>query len=88
MEMYKDIGKEEKFIVATMHLLLLEIFIDLQNPTKKMKDWATWTPIKTGVNSDAMEGLAVPAPLVTPLVLPLMDTNFNWYVNRIEHHFN
>jgi hypothetical protein len=38
MEMYKDIGKEEKFIVATMHLLLLEIFTDLQNTTKKMKD--------------------------------------------------
>jgi hypothetical protein len=74
--------------VATMHLLLLEIFTDLQNTTKKMKDWATWTPIKTGVNSDAVEGLAVPAPIVTLVVLLLMDTNFIWYVNRIGHHFN
>ena len=37
--------------------------IDLQNTTQKI------THKKTGVNSDALEGLAAPAPLVTPIVL-------------------
>ena len=35
---------------------------DLQNTTEKTKDWATRTPLKTGVNSGASEGLAIPAP--------------------------
>jgi hypothetical protein len=27
---------------------------DIQNITPKAKDWATWTPLKTGVNSSFM----------------------------------
>ena len=42
---------------------------DLQNIAHKTKDRVTRTPLKTGVNSDATEGLAVPAPLVVPVVL-------------------
>jgi len=37
----------------------------LQNITQKTKDRATRTPKKPSVNSDAPEGQAVPAPLVT-----------------------
>jgi hypothetical protein len=35
---------------------------DLQNNTHKTKDRATRSPLKTGVNAGAPEGLAVPAP--------------------------
>jgi len=41
---------------------------DLQNTTQKTDDRATRTPLKTGVNLGAPEGLAVPAPLVIPIV--------------------
>ena len=37
--------------------------------TYKTKDRVTRTPLKPGVNSGAPEGKAVPAPLVTPVVL-------------------
>ena len=42
----------------------------LQNIIQKTKDRVTQTPLKTNrrVNSDAPEGYAVPAPLVTPVV--------------------
>jgi len=36
--------------------------------TYKTKDRITRTPLKPGMNSDAPEGYAVPAPLVTPVV--------------------
>ena len=39
------------------------------NHTSKTKDRATRTPLKLGVNSGVSEGYAVPAPLVTPVVL-------------------
>ena len=42
---------------------------DKQRSTKythKTKDRVTWTQLTTGVNSDVPEGLAVPAPLVSP----------------------
>ena len=45
---------------------------DKQRSTKhphKTKDRVTRTSLKTGVNSGAPEGLAVPAPLVAPVVL-------------------
>ena len=32
---------------------------DLQNITQKTKDWATRTPLKTGVNSCASKELAI-----------------------------
>ena len=35
---------------------------DLQNTTQKIKDRATRTPLKTGMNSGAPEGWSVPAP--------------------------
>ena len=41
----------------------------LQKLTHKTKDRVTRTPIRQGVNSGAPEGLAVPAPLVAPVVL-------------------
>ena len=37
--------------------------------TYKTKDRVTGTPLKPRVNSGAPEGLAVPAPLVAPVVL-------------------
>jgi len=39
------------------------------------KDRVTQTHLKPGVNSGAPEVLAVPAPLVTPVVLQLNHTN-------------
>jgi len=42
---------------------------DLQNTTQKTKDRVTQNPLKQGVNSCAPEELAVPAPLVAPVVL-------------------
>ena len=45
---------------------------DKQRSTKhtyKTKDQVTRTPLKSGVNSGAPEELAVPAPLVAPVVL-------------------
>jgi hypothetical protein len=48
---------------------------DLQNTTHKPKHRAIRTPLKPGVNSGAPEGIAVSAPLVTPVVLLLSDTN-------------
>ena len=37
--------------------------------THKTKDRITRTPLKTWVNSGAPEGLAVPVPVVAPVVL-------------------
>jgi hypothetical protein len=48
---------------------------DLQHITQKAKNRATRTPQKPGLNSEAPEGLAVPAPHVTPVVLFSNDTN-------------
>ena len=45
---------------------------DLQNITQKTKDRATRAPLKPGVDSVVPEGergRAVPAPIVTPVVL-------------------
>jgi len=46
-----------------------------KNTTQKTKDWAKVTPLKLGMNSGAPEGLTVPAPLVTHVVLLLIDTD-------------
>ena len=45
---------------------------DLQNVTQKFRDRATRTSLKTGKNSGALERLAVPAPLVAPVVSLLL----------------
>jgi hypothetical protein len=52
-------------------------FANKQRSTKHYttKDRGTRTPLKPAVNSGAPEGLAIPAPLVTPVVLLLNDTN-------------
>jgi hypothetical protein len=47
---------------------------DLNNTTQKTKDRATRTPQKPGVNLAAPEGKAVPAPLVTLVVLLQLQT--------------
>jgi hypothetical protein len=39
---------------------------DLQSTTQIIKDWAARTPLKTGMNSGAPEGWAVPAPMWHP----------------------
>jgi hypothetical protein len=48
---------------------------DLQNTTQKSKNWKTRTPLITGLNSCALEGLEVSATLVTSVVLLFSDTN-------------
>ena len=48
---------------------------DLQNTTQKTNDRATRTPQKTAVIPGVPEGLAVPAQLLTPIVLLLNDTD-------------
>jgi len=52
-------------------------FASKQRSTKHytIKGRGTRTPLKPAVNSGALEWLAVPAPLVTPVVLLLTDTN-------------
>ena len=40
----------------------------------KTKDRVTRTPLRHGVNSGAPEGLAVPAPLVAPVMLIKLQT--------------
>ena len=47
---------------------------DIQNTTYKTNDWGTQTQLKSGVNSGAPEGWAVPATHVTPVVLLLLHT--------------
>ena len=42
------------------------------NTTWKTQDEATRTPLKTWVNSGALEGKAVPAPVVAPVLLLLL----------------
>ena len=42
---------------------------DLQSTTQKTKDRPARTSLKPGMNSGAPDGLAVPAPLVTPVLL-------------------
>ena len=42
---------------------------------------------KPGLNSGAPERLAVPAPLVTPVMLLLNDMNIIWYGNSVEHQY-
>jgi len=46
---------------------------DLQNTTPNIKDRATRTTLKLGMNSGASGGFTGRAPLVTPIVLPLND---------------
>jgi len=55
---------------------------DLQNTTQETNDWATRTPLKPGVNSGAQEEIAVPAPLVTLVVLLLNYTKVIGYGNH------
>jgi hypothetical protein len=61
---------------------------DLQNTTLKTKNRETRTPLKTGmgVNSCGLKGLAIPAALVTTVVLMLSDTNIIWYENGVGNH--
>ena len=54
----------------------------LQNTTQKTKDRVTLTAKEPGVNSGAPEGLAVPAPLATPVVLFQLQTR--WQVMNEE----
>ena len=61
---------------------------DQQRSTKhayKAKDRVTRTPLKTGVNSGAPEGKAVPAPLVTPIVLIMNEEKTGKCLRQVEH---
>jgi len=42
---------------------------------------------KPGVNPGTPEGLTIPAPHVTSVVLLLNDTNIIWYGNRVGHQY-
>ena len=54
---------------------------DLQSITYKTTDPAIQTQLKQGVSSGAPEGLAVPAPLVTPVVV-----SYSHVKNQYHHH--
>ena len=61
---------------------------DLQNTTQKTIDWTTRTPLKPGMNTGALEGLATSAPLMTPVVLLLKQhEHIIWYGNRAGHQY-
>lgn len=49
-------------------------------------DRVTQTHLKPGVKSGAPEVLAVPAPLVTHVVLQLNDTNIICHGNHFRRH--
>jgi hypothetical protein len=57
---------------------------DLQNTIQKTKDRATWTPLKTVVNSCAPDELAVTAPYVAPVVLFLLQTRSVFNDNELN----
>jgi hypothetical protein len=65
---------KDKKIKKTLHRKLK---IDQHEPHKNRG----WT------NTGDPEGLAVPAPLVSSVVLPLNDTNIIWKRNRIGHQY-
>jgi hypothetical protein len=44
-------------------------------------------PIKTRGNSRAQEGLTVPVPLVTPVLLLLNNTNIISHLNYVGHQY-
>jgi hypothetical protein len=48
---------------------------NLRNTTPKTTDRTTRIPLKIGDELRAPDELAIPAPLVTPVVLLLNDTN-------------
>ena len=57
----------------------IKVSKDKQQSTKhthKTKDRVTRTPLKPGVSAGAREGWAVPAPLVTPVVLIKLQTRW------------
>ena len=49
----------------------IDVFYLLENNTQKAKDCATPTSLISGVNYSPLERLAVPAPLVAPVMLLL-----------------
>ena len=51
-----------------------------QSTTPKTKDRETWTPLKIGVNSGALEVLSVPAPYVHPSFI----VNMFYYIDALE----
>ena len=62
--------KEQTIIYKTLHR---KVKIELHEPH-----------LKPEVNSGVSEGLEVPAPHVTPIVLLLNDTSIIWYGNLDE----
>ena len=57
---------------------------DLQNITNKNRDRKTRTPLKSWAELRFPERLAVPAPLVIPVVLLLNDTNIRKNTTKIN----
>ena len=56
--------QDTKGIIRSRKLRKDRKYNDQQNTTHKTIDGATRSPLKTGVNTDARKGSAVPAPLV------------------------
>ena len=52
----------------TDNIMTKKTYNGRQNTTMKTKDWATWTPLKKGMNSGAPDEWAVPAPLVASVI--------------------
>ena len=57
---------------------------ELRNILQKTKDWATWALIITEGDLRHPERLAVPAPLVTHVMLPLNKTKIIWIGNKMD----
>ena len=57
------------------------------NNTKTLHRRQKLSKTNSTKNWDAPEGFAVPAPLVTPVVLLFNDTNTIWYGNRVRHQY-
>jgi hypothetical protein len=60
---------------------------DLQSIHIKLKIEQHEHHLNPVVNAGGLEGLEVPAPHLTPVVLLSYDTNIIWYGNRVGHQY-
>ena len=69
-----------KGIIRSCKLKKDRKYNDQQNTTYKTIDGATRTPLKTGVNTDARKGSAVPVALVPVVLLDFM-LHAKWHIS-------
>jgi hypothetical protein len=66
---YKEKWKISVWRIYAKHFGLKEKNKDVQNTINKTKDWAARSPQNTCLTCDVPEGLVIPVPLVTPVII-------------------